>query len=73
MSGGEERMPTRGPGDPRELLQIWMEWEEGETTPGKVLSDLKKAGMRELLDALAEQAEDAPASEDAATPPPGDG
>jgi hypothetical protein len=27
-----------------------MQWERGETTPGRVLSDLKKAGMRELLE-----------------------
>ena len=49
----------RHPGDPRELLRIWMEWENGDTTPGKVLSDLKKQGMRELLDTLSEQAEGA--------------
>lgn len=48
-------MVDRGPGDPRELLRIWNEWEDGETTPGKVMSDLKKAGMRELLESLAEQ------------------
>ena len=42
--------------DPRRLLEIWMQWENGEGTPGKILSDLKKEGMRELLDALAAQA-----------------
>lgn len=45
----------REPGDPRALLAIWMEWEEGETTPGKVMSDLKARGMRELLDQLVEE------------------
>jgi hypothetical protein len=30
-----------------------MEWEQGESTPGKVLADLKRAGMRDLLDELA--------------------
>jgi hypothetical protein len=38
------------PPDPAALLAIWMEWERGETTPGKVLSDLKRAGMRALLE-----------------------
>lgn len=45
----------RRPGDPRALLSIWMEWEQGETTPGKILSDLKRTGMRELLDELVAQ------------------
>lgn len=48
-------MVQRPPGDPRELLRIWTEWERGETTPGKVLSDLKRAGMPELLEGLAAQ------------------
>jgi len=47
-------MTARAPGDPRELLSIWMEWEEGQTTPGKVMSDLKRAGLRELLEGLVE-------------------
>jgi hypothetical protein len=34
-----------------------MEWENGETPPGAVISRLKTGGMRELLDLLAEQAE----------------
>jgi hypothetical protein len=38
------------PPDPAALLAIWMEWERGETTPGKALSDLKRAGMRQLLE-----------------------
>lgn len=50
-------MVERTPGDPRELLRIWMQWEEGQTTPGKVMSDLKAHGMRELLEGLAEQIE----------------
>ncbi len=45
----------REPGDPRELLKVWMEWEDGETPPGKVISDLKVRGLRELLDSLVEQ------------------
>ncbi len=38
------------PPDAAALLGIWMEWERGESTPGKVLSDLKRAGMRALLE-----------------------
>ena len=29
-----------------------MEWERGETPPGRVMSNLKTAGLRELLEAL---------------------
>jgi len=47
----------RPPPDPRALRSIWMEFENGETMPGMVLSRLKTAGMRDLLDTLAEQAE----------------
>jgi len=45
--------------DPAALLARWMEWERGETSPGKVLSDLKRAGMRQLLESavLVEAAE----------------
>ena len=50
-------MASRAPGDPRELLSVWMEWEEGKTTPGKVMSDLKRAGLRELLEVLRDQLE----------------
>lgn len=47
----------RPPPDPVKLLNAWMEWERGEAPPGRVLSNLKTAGMRELLDALAEAAQ----------------
>ena len=53
----------RPPPDPRALRAIWMEWENGETMPGMVLSRLKTAGMRELLDTLADQAAPAPTGE----------
>jgi hypothetical protein len=43
--------------DPAKLLSAWMDWERGEQAPGKTLSDLKRAGMRELLERLAAQAE----------------
>ncbi len=41
------------------MLSAWMEWERGETPPGRVISDLKKGGMRDLLESLAAAAEDA--------------
>jgi hypothetical protein len=33
-----------------------MEWEKGETPPGRVMSNLKTGGLRELLEALAASA-----------------
>jgi hypothetical protein len=30
-----------------------MEWEKGDQTPGRVIANLKTAGMRELLETLA--------------------
>ena len=47
-------MPERAPAEPIKLLEFWMEWETGETPPGRVISNLKTAGMRELLEALVE-------------------
>lgn len=44
------------PPDPKKLLAYWMEWEKGETPPGRVISNLKTAGMREVLEQLAAQA-----------------
>lgn len=41
------------PPDPVKLLAFWMEWERGETPPGRVMSNLKTGGMRELLEQLA--------------------
>jgi hypothetical protein len=43
----------RLPPDPTKLLEAWMEWERGETPPGRVMSNLKTAGLRDLLEALA--------------------
>ena len=39
------------PPDPAKLLAAFMEWERGTTSPGQVLANLKKAGLRELLEA----------------------
>ena len=44
------------PPDPAKLLAHWMEWERGETPPGRVMSDLKTGGLRTVLEALVEQA-----------------
>ena len=41
------------PPDPQKLLTHWMEWERGEVTPGRVLANLKTAGMRDILEQLA--------------------
>ena len=45
----------RPPADSTKLLAHWMEWERGETPPGRVMSSLKTGGLRELLEALAAQ------------------
>jgi hypothetical protein len=41
----------RPPPDPAKLLDQWMEWERGEATPGRVMANLKTAGLRDLLEA----------------------
>lgn len=48
--------------DPKKLLAYWMEWERGETPPGRVISNLKNAGARELLEELAAAAPSAAAA-----------
>jgi hypothetical protein len=40
----------RPPPDPAKLLGFWMDWERGETPPGMTLSNLKREGLRELLE-----------------------
>ena len=41
------------PADPQKLLDHWMEWERGETPPGRVLANLKTGGLRDVLEHLA--------------------
>jgi hypothetical protein len=53
----DERPPT----EPTKLLAWWMEWERGDEPPGQVLANLKKGGLREVLEALAAAAEAEPA------------
>lgn len=48
-----ERPPT----DPKKLLAWWMEWEKGETPPGRVMANLKTGGLREVLEELAAKVE----------------
>lgn len=47
-------MQDRPAPDPAKLLAQWMEWETGESTPGRVMANLKTSGMRELLESLAD-------------------
>ena len=47
--------------DPAKLMTFWMEWERGDTPPGRTLANLKTAGLRELLEGLAEPATEAAA------------
>jgi hypothetical protein len=53
-AGSLPNMETPPP-DPQKLLAHWMEWERGETPPGRVMSSLKTGGMREVLEALVAQ------------------
>lgn len=55
-------MEPRLPPEPAKLLSAWMEWEKGETSPGRVMSNLKIGGMREVLESLVAQAEAAAAA-----------
>jgi hypothetical protein len=52
----------RPPADPVKLLAKWMEWEKGEVMPGRLLADLKTAGMRDVLEHLAASAAEAEAA-----------
>ena len=55
-------MDPRPPPEPAKLLAYWMEWEKGETPPGRVMSNLKMGGMRDVLESLVDQAEAAAAA-----------
>ncbi len=44
-------LSDRPPPDPEKLLAYWMEWERAETPPGRVMANLKTAGLRDLLEA----------------------
>ncbi len=49
----------QAPIDPQKLLAFWLEWERGETPPGQVMANLKTGGLRELLEGLATQVQEA--------------
>ena len=51
-------MSDRPAPDPKNLYEEWMKWERGEVEPGRLLSNLKKGGMRELLEEIASKASD---------------
>jgi hypothetical protein len=40
------------PPDPEKILAYWTEWEKGEATPGRVMANLKTAGLPVLLQQL---------------------
>jgi hypothetical protein len=40
------------PADPRKILDAWLAWEKGESTPGRVMADMKTAGLRQILEEL---------------------
>ncbi|MGH9155919.1 MAG: hypothetical protein ACRD1K_08845 [Acidimicrobiales bacterium] len=43
-------MGERPPADPELLLASWMQWEKGALPPGKVMSEMKRGGLREFLE-----------------------
>ena len=49
-------MDNRPAPDPAKLLSYWMEWEKGEETPGRTMSNLKTGGLRDILEQLVEAA-----------------
>lgn len=40
------------PPDVEKILAAWNEWERGDETPGRVMANLKTAGLPTLLQAL---------------------
>ena len=48
------------PPDPEKLLAYWNEWEAGETPPGRVIANLKTAGLPEVLARLVDEKNAAP-------------
>ncbi len=45
-------IPDHAPCDPAKLLAAWIEWERGQTPPGRVMSNLKTGGLRDVLEYL---------------------
>jgi hypothetical protein len=42
----------RPPPDPAKLLASWREWGGDDVLPGQVMSNLKKGGLRDILEGL---------------------
>ncbi len=40
--------------DLSKIVAAWEEWEKGEETPGRVMADMKTAGLPEILQELTE-------------------
>ena len=38
--------------DLAKIVAAWEEWEKGDETPGRVMADMKTAGLREILQQL---------------------
>ncbi|MGH9165101.1 MAG: hypothetical protein ACRDZW_06255 [Acidimicrobiales bacterium] len=55
-------MDERPPLDPEKLLASWMQWEKGDLTPGKVMSELKRGGLRDLLESTIQARQEIAAS-----------
>ena len=45
----------RAPPDVRKLLEFWMQWERGDTPPGRTIASLKTHGLRDLLEQWVEE------------------
>ncbi len=45
-------MTDRPAPSPAKILAQWMDWENGTETPGRVMANLKTAGLRDLLESL---------------------
>jgi len=50
----------RPPADPVKLLSSWTDWESGELPPGRLMSDLKTGGFRDVIEHLATEPTEVP-------------
>lgn len=41
------------------ILAVWESWEKGEEAPGRVLSEMKTAGLATILEQLSDEAQPA--------------
>ncbi len=59
----------RPPPDPAKLLAYWNEWERGDIPPGRLIANLKTAGLPDVLEQLATAATSAATPAAAPTTP----